>query len=219
MKPKVASRGLSEEPGSSGALLRVDFVPQMKVVLLVVACLLVVVAFGVAAEDVTADDQSPPKDPPPPNDLFPPKDLSPSEEHESFDDESGRGERIFAYYTSTTTTRLTTSTLTALSTCLSILGTATACRRRKRRAGRLESIEDEDIAALELEGSVKSVESLEELSQQQRDFFQRDDRKFTIWTTGFTTLTLTTTSYIAGTTVTATAYCITPGLTAGCFGK
>ncbi|XP_063599573.1 uncharacterized protein LOC134775894 [Penaeus indicus] len=194
----------------------------MKVVPVVVACLLVVVAFGVAAEDVTAnDDQSPAKDPPPPpNDPFPPpKELSPSEEHESLDDDTGRGERIFAYYTSTTTTRLTTSTLTALSTCLSILATATACRRKKRRAGRLETIDDEDIAALDLEGSVRSAESLEELSQQQRDFLQRDDRKFTIWTTGFTTLTLTTTSYIAGTTVTATAYCLTPGLTAGCFGK
>lgn len=118
----------------------------MRVVPVVVACLLGVVAVGVAAEDVTADDQAPPNDlsPPndqsPPDDLFPPNDLSPSEEHESFDDDSGRGERIFAYYTSTTTTRLTTSTLTALSTCLSILGTATACRRRKKRAGRLESM-------------------------------------------------------------------------------
>ncbi|XP_069972397.1 uncharacterized protein [Penaeus vannamei] len=179
----------------------------MKVVPVVVACLVGVVVVGVAAGDATADD------------LSPPKDLSPSEEHESLDEDSGRGERIFAYYTSTTTTRLTTSTLTALSTCLSILADAPACRRRKRRAGRLAAIDDEDIASLDLEGSVRSVESLEELSQQQRDFLRRDDRKFTIWTTGFTTLTLTTTSYIAGTTVTVSAYCVTPGLTAGCFGK
>ncbi|XP_042888772.1 uncharacterized protein LOC122264121 [Penaeus japonicus] len=80
---------------------------------------------------------------------------------------------------------------------------------------------DEDIRdlSLNLEGSLSAVENLEDLSQQQRDFLRRDDRKITIWTTGFTTLTLTTTSYLAGTTVTATAYCVTPGLAAGCFGK
>lgn len=100
----------------------------MKVVPVVVACLVGVVVVGVAAGDATADD------------LSPPKDLSPSEEHESLDEDSGRGERIFAYYTSTTTTRLTTSTLTALSTCLSTNGGATACRRRKKRAGTLEAM-------------------------------------------------------------------------------
>lgn len=100
----------------------------MKVVPVVVACLVGVVVVGVAAGDATTDD------------LSPPKDLSPSEEHESLDEDSGRGERIFAYYTSTTTTRLTTSTLTALSTCLSILADAPACRRRKRRAGRLAAM-------------------------------------------------------------------------------
>ncbi|XP_042888771.1 uncharacterized protein LOC122264120 [Penaeus japonicus] len=145
-------------------------------------------------------------------------DLSPSELEESLDDDV-RGERIFGYLTSTTTTRLTTSTLTALSTCLSVINNAPACTRRKRRASVMRDVKDEDIRdlSLNLEGSLSAVENLEDLSQQQRDFLRRDDRKITIWTTGFTTLT--TTSYIAGTTVTATAYCVTPGLAAGCFGK
>lgn len=67
--------------------------------------------------------------------------LSPSEEHEALDGEnSGRGERIFAYYGSTTTTRLLTSTLTALSTCLSTLEDAPACKRRKRRSAVISSM-------------------------------------------------------------------------------
>lgn len=100
----------------------------MKVVPVVVACLVGVVVVGVAAGDATADD------------LSPPKDLSPSEEHESLDEDSGRGERIFAYYTSTTTTRLTTSTLTALSTCLSTSAGGPACKRRKRRSAAMAAV-------------------------------------------------------------------------------
>ncbi|XP_047490679.1 uncharacterized protein LOC125040184 [Penaeus chinensis] len=147
--------------------------------------------------------------------------LSPSEKHEALDGEnSGRGERIFAYYGSTTTTRLLTSTLTALSTCLSTFPGAPACKRRKRRSAVITAIGDEDPeASLSLDGTLADVADLEELSRQQRDALERDDRRLTIWTTNFTTLTLTTTSYLAGTTVTATAYCLTPLLAQSCFGK
>ena len=46
----------------------------------------------------------------------------------------------------------------------------------------------------------------------------RDGRKLTIWQSSFTTLTITSTSYFAGTTVTASVFCTAAGLTAGCFG-
>lgn len=70
-----------------------------------------------------------------------------------------------------------------------------------------------------MDGTLADVADLEELSRQQRDALERDGRRLTIWTTNFTTLTLTTTSYLAGTTVTATAYCLTPLLAQSCFGK
>ncbi|XP_042888768.1 uncharacterized protein LOC122264117 [Penaeus japonicus] len=147
-------------------------------------------------------------------------DLSPSEEHESLGDDTGRGGRILAYYGSTTTTRLLTSTLTALSTCLSTADGAPACKRRKRRSAVISSMSDEvPEASPALDGALADVADLEELSRQQRDALERDDRRLTIWTTNFTTLTLTTTSYLAGTTVTATAYCLTPLLAQACFGK
>lgn len=46
----------------------------------------------------------------------------------------------------------------------------------------------------------------------------RQGKKMTIWSTGFTTVTVTTTSYYSGTTVTFSALCTVSGMTQDCFG-
>ncbi|KAG7173112.1 hypothetical protein Hamer_G008638 [Homarus americanus] len=75
----------------------------------------------------------------------------------------------------------------------------------------------------ELSGSQDFLEETQEGEEEpevsQKVVEDRDGRKFTIWSTNFSTLTVTSTSYLAGTTVTASALCSAPGVTAGCFGK
>lgn len=100
----------------------------MKVVAVALVCLL-----GVATVRCTTSEED--------VEAAPGNDLSPSEEHEALDGgDSGRGERVFAYYASTTTTRLMTSTLTALSTCLSTSAGGPACKRRKRRSAAMAAV-------------------------------------------------------------------------------
>ena len=43
-------------------------------------------------------------------------------------------------------------------------------------------------------------------------------KKLTVWSTGFTTVTITTTSYLTGTTVTVSALCTVTGMSQSCFG-
>ena len=47
----------------------------------------------------------------------------------------------------------------------------------------------------------------------------REGRALTIWTTSFSTLTVTTTAYVSGTTVTISALCSVPSMAASCFGR
>ncbi|XP_027217675.2 uncharacterized protein [Penaeus vannamei] len=135
-----------------------------------------------------------------------------------------REERIFAYYSTTSVTSLTTVTITALSTCLSTA--TTACLGRKKRAGissfaELENERDDD--PINLEGS--QSDDIEEVHSQVKRSFEgeqeeepgRDGKRLTIWSTNYTTLTLTSTSVQPSTTVTASALCIAPGVNQGCF--
>ena len=60
--------------------------------------------------------------------------LAPSEiEEESGAEDSRREEKIFALYVSTSATVLATTTVSALSTCLSVDATGDACVGRKKR--------------------------------------------------------------------------------------
>ncbi|XP_042214660.1 uncharacterized protein LOC121861159 [Homarus americanus] len=139
------------------------------------------------------------------------------------DDLKARQSRVFAYYTSTSVTRLATTTITALSTCLSVDTAACVGRKRKSAFKNMEFLEDVLHWPGELSGSQDFLEETQEGEEEpevsQKVVEDRDGRKFTIWSTNFSTLTVTSTSYLAGTTVTASALCSAPGVTAGCFGK
>lgn len=75
-------------------------------------------------------------------------------------------------------------------------------------------LEELTRSAVELEGS----QNEEEVAQSKKTEDNRLGKRFTIWSSNFTTLTVTSTSFVAGTTVTASALCTAPGVTAGCFG-
>ncbi|XP_069951013.1 uncharacterized protein [Cherax quadricarinatus] len=153
------------------------------------------------------------------------KSLSPSELEDGLD-AIRRQERLVAIYTTTSVKRLATTTITAVSTCVTITANAVACNGRKKRTlfKNLSSWKDlEEDSRRELTGSKSEAEYEEEVYPQSGGSRQvvnnRDGKKFTIWSTYVSTLTLTSTSYLAGTTVSVTALCIAPGLTNGCFGK
>ncbi|XP_053626322.2 uncharacterized protein [Cherax quadricarinatus] len=150
------------------------------------------------------------------------KTLSPSESEERID-AARRQERLFAFLTTTSVKRLATTTITALSTCLSV-GT-TACNGRKKRNGfrEIDSLEQmvpeltgtqvDEKVEIDEEGGNGNKRGMREVVN------NRDGKKLTIWSTYVSTLTLTSTSYVAGTTITVSALCVAPGITAGCFGK
>ncbi|XP_045623729.1 uncharacterized protein [Procambarus clarkii] len=140
-----------------------------------------------------------------------------------------RQERLlFAYSTTTSVKRLATVTLTALSTCLSTFSTAAGskipiCSGRKRRTI-FSKIELNDMLVDNLSGTLADEDSYNAKGRAMepavgREVLDRKGRKFTIWSTYVSTLTLTSTSYLTGTTVTITAMCVAAGVTQGCFGK
>ncbi|XP_047490633.1 uncharacterized protein LOC125040160 [Penaeus chinensis] len=135
-----------------------------------------------------------------------------------------REARIFAYYSTTSVTSLTTVTITGLSTCVST--TTAACLGRRKRAvfNTFAELENErDDQPINLDGSqgddADEVPSRVErsLDGEERDDQGREGKRLTIWSTNFTTLTLTSTSVQPSTTVTASALCAAPGVTQGCF--
>ncbi|XP_027208682.1 uncharacterized protein [Penaeus vannamei] len=121
-----------------------------------------------------------------------------------------REERILAYYSTTSITHLTTTTITGLQTCLSVSSTSCTGRRKRALAAPLKQFVEE-LSKTELEGS----QSLD-VEREKRDA-DKDARAFTFWSTVFTTFTLTSTSILDSTTVTVSAYCSAPGLTDSCF--
>ncbi|KAK7026641.1 hypothetical protein SK128_015453 [Halocaridina rubra] len=146
--------------------------------------------------------------------------LSPAERKENLEEsDDSRDERIFAFYTSTSLTRLVTTTITAVSTCLSIttgVG-APACTGRRRRISldNLMKLEEPDTDMTNLDASEESIEDISR--QGQATTRGRMERKLTVWSTNFTTLTVTSTSALSGTTVTASLLCVIPGAVNSCF--
>ncbi|XP_042887743.1 uncharacterized protein LOC122263399 [Penaeus japonicus] len=124
-----------------------------------------------------------------------------------------REERIFAYYSTSSITHLTTTTVTGLETCLSVSSAACTGRRKRGLSSKLSELAVKE-ASVDLEGS-KSDEADEDL-RAKRDT-EKDGRAFTVWSTVYTTLTMTSTSILASTTITASALCSASGLTATCF--
>ncbi|XP_071525254.1 uncharacterized protein [Panulirus ornatus] len=179
-----------------------------------VAAVVTVGLLAVAAVTVTGDQDDFQKDVK--------ADLPPTEAEERLQS-ARREERVFAFYTTTSVKRLSTTTITALSTCLSITNPAPACTGRRKRAffNSLSFPNLPETVPDQLLGSQADAEELEVPSSRivREVVNNREGKRITIWSTVSSTLTLTSTSYVAGTTVTATALCLAPGLTAGCFGK
>lgn len=152
------------------------------------------------------------------------EDLSPAEREENLEDDA-RGERIFAYYTSTSLTRLVTTTITAISTCLSTAEAGSpVCAGRKRRSfsDKAMQLDGVKLDNIDLSSSQTDLESWNEpgprVSREvQNDGHDKEGRRLTIWSTAFTTLTVTSTSALAGTTVTASILCAVIGIGQSCF--
>ncbi|XP_068242834.1 uncharacterized protein [Palaemon carinicauda] len=141
----------------------------------------------------------------------------------SANEDGERDQRIFAFYSTTSQTRLTTTTITGLYTCLSTIATPTCLGRKKRMFIRSPKFDDADelgpAESSNLDGSFPSDEDDAALERSERSAEEnnRKGMKLTIWSTAFSTITITSTSVLAGTTVSASALCAATGITAGCF--
>ncbi|XP_069954556.1 uncharacterized protein [Cherax quadricarinatus] len=129
--------------------------------------------------------------------------------------------RIFAFITTTSIKRLATTTISVPYTCLSVK-TTTTCTGRKKKSTLSQLLDLIQDSPPSLAASL-DYEKEENLDVAKREVTVDGDgrvgRKLTIWSTYASTLTVTSTSYITGTTVTISALCTAPGITAGCFGK
>ncbi|XP_066979533.1 uncharacterized protein [Macrobrachium rosenbergii] len=132
----------------------------------------------------------------------------------SIAEDSDKEARIFAFYSTTSQTRLTTTTITGLYTCLSTVTTPACLGRKKRMFLRSAQL---DVDELGDDGSLAGSLGESETGPGKSEDSLRQAKKLTIWSTAFSTITITSTSVLAGTTVSASALCAAPGLTAGCF--
>ncbi|XP_064086240.1 uncharacterized protein LOC135201309 [Macrobrachium nipponense] len=142
-------------------------------------------------------------------------------EAEDADEDDARTGRIFAYYSTTQVTKLTTVTITGLTTCFSTASQAAqgACQGRKKRV--MPSAIDADLLNMEVEGLDGSLgEEFEagDLVKREAQDPSREGKKLTIWSTNYTTITVTSTSIQSLTTVSATALCTYPNQSQTCFG-
>ncbi|XP_076058545.1 uncharacterized protein LOC143035562 [Oratosquilla oratoria] len=121
---------------------------------------------------------------------------------------------VSSKFTQSVITTLTTSMVT---TCLSVIDTPTCTGRRRRAAfADIENLEKawetgvDDLDASQDKGNLSAVEEEE----------TKDDagKIFTINSTIYSTLTVYTTSFYAGTAVTVSALCTLAALTAACTG-
>ncbi|KAF2364829.1 hypothetical protein FHG87_004408 [Trinorchestia longiramus] len=126
-----------------------------------------------------------------------------------------RESKLLAIFASTTFTHVTTTTKLALQTCWSTSDQACNGRRKRRSLVTPQATAPREMASeLQLDGSIKSAVPADEFHDEE----ERTGRKLTVWTTGFTRVTITTTSYYEGTTVSVSALCTVVGMGQSCFG-
>ncbi|XP_068242835.1 uncharacterized protein [Palaemon carinicauda] len=138
------------------------------------------------------------------------------------EDDDARAARLFAFYSTTQVTKLTTVTITGLTTCFSTASQAAqgACQGRKKRT--VPSAIDADLFDMEvggLAGSLGEDFEAEDLVKREVPEPAREGRKLTIWSTNYTTITVTSTSIQSLTTISATAICTYPNQSNTCFGS
>lgn len=146
------------------------------------------------------------------------------------EDDASREPRIFAYYSTTKMTKLTTVTKTAISTCFSTAKNVVACSGRKKRM----KLSDLQFAIKELQDFQSELDSTIEDSANVREKrsslgesvpnndegsadLNRVERALTIWSTDFSTITLTSTATLSSYTLTVSAFCTTAGAAMSCF--
>ncbi|CAL4131804.1 unnamed protein product [Meganyctiphanes norvegica] len=143
--------------------------------------------------------------------------------------EEAREPRIFAYYSTTSMTKLTTVTKTDISTCLSSVAKhKLQCDGRKKRRVALEdlkfdlvNIENEINSGMENSDNVREERLYQPFNQGEDSFDvdknNREGKALTIWSTNFSTITITTTSIMKKSTVSVSVFCTTIGFAQTCF--
>ncbi|XP_027217668.1 uncharacterized protein [Penaeus vannamei] len=131
-----------------------------------------------------------------------------------------REKRLYAYFSTTTSTKVTTATITDISTCLSTKTGNCNGRRKKRMAmSYIEDLEQMNDSGLD---STKQTDDLEVRFERSADDVEQADRDgrvlLTIWSTEYTSITVTSTSVLDSTTITASALCLAPNVAKTCFG-
>ncbi|XP_042214659.1 uncharacterized protein LOC121861158 [Homarus americanus] len=131
-------------------------------------------------------------------------------------DDDERKMRLFGVVSSTSVTLFASVTVTSLTTCLSVSATPCLGRRKRDSFKLMKDDEVNDLLSSYLDSSHKENHEADDPSSTSSGE-DRTGKAFTIWTSFFTTLTITSTVAQGGTTITASALCSAPGLTAGCF--
>jgi len=126
-----------------------------------------------------------------------------------------RAGRILAQYSSQTMWLFVTTTTNVLSTCFSATNTPACGRRRKKRHIHQVPLVIPDGEQLSLSSSTADPWEPEGFPSVEEG---RRKRAFTVWSTLFTTYTLTSSSFFAGTTVSLSGVCSLAGMGNSCFG-
>ncbi|XP_042867495.1 uncharacterized protein LOC122250212 [Penaeus japonicus] len=135
------------------------------------------------------------------------------------DEADDRDERHLLYFSTTSITKISTVTISDISTCLSTATSSCNGRRKRLALTYIEDLEEMNAADTPLD-STQLQEDIEVRQLRSADSAdeQREGKKWTIWSTAYTTLTVTTTSILPSTTVTASALCLAPNVAKTCFG-
>ncbi|XP_018016340.1 uncharacterized protein LOC108673073 [Hyalella azteca] len=129
-----------------------------------------------------------------------------------------RNARIFAFRSYTSRTLIVSSTVLALSTCVSSINTV-ACVGRRRRKRMNVAAPHINLNEQSLDVLYPSLMEAEVAATTQKPQPERMPKNiFTIWTTGFTTVTFLTTSYYQGITVSVSLACNPGNAVTSCFG-
>jgi len=157
------------------------------------------------AKDVTSEEESPS-----PVTGMEEKPVAVDEPHADL-----RAGRILAQYSSQTMWLFVTTTTNVLSTCFSATNTPACGRRRKKRHIHQVPLVIPDGEQLSLSSSTADPWEPEGFPSVEEG---RRKRAFTVWSTLFTTYTLTSSSFFAGTTVSLSGVCSLAGMGNSCFG-
>ncbi|KAL7646138.1 UNVERIFIED_CONTAM: hypothetical protein RMT77_003039 [Armadillidium vulgare] len=134
--------------------------------------------------------------------------------------DASREGKLLAVYTATSATVLATVTTTALATCFSFAAAGPLCngRRRRRRKAFSDTPNSLENDYSEMDAVSGSLSDRYLSVTKKSPPLLRDDRKLTVWSTISTTLTVTDTSFVTGTTVSVSILCVVGDAANSCIG-